>query len=191
MEHEIWKNIFWCNWKYQASNLGRVKSLWHWKVNREWILKPVFCKNTWYYSYMLSVLWIQKRSSIHRIVAKTFIPNPENKPCVNHKNWIKDDNRVENLEWCTHSENAIHKFSVLWKKWWATWRTWKLSHKSKPVIVYDLNYNKIQEYDSAIIACDELWFKRVTAWRYIRWKNNHIFRWYIIKYKAESLYNNK
>lgn len=128
---------------------------------------------------------------LHRLVAMFHLETYSEDLQVNHKNGIKDDNRVENLEWCTHSENAIHKFSVLWKKWWATWRTWKLSHKSKPVIVYDLNYNKIQEYDSAIIACDELWFKRVTAWRYIRWKNNHIFRWYIIKYKAESLYNNK
>lgn len=51
-----------------------------------------------------------KSLSVHRLVAEAFIPNPDNKPCVNHINWDVSDARALNLEWCTHKENALHSW---------------------------------------------------------------------------------
>ena len=111
---EIWKEIEGYKGIYFVSNQARVKSIDHYCPNRTGtgkqtgrILKPQKCHK----GYMRVALSCNRKTfttSIHRLMAKAFIANPMNKPQVNHINGIKDDNRIENLEWCTASENVIH-----------------------------------------------------------------------------------
>ncbi len=110
MEIEIWEKVKNYEGIYEISSLGRVKRLW--KNGKSRINHPVVYWNKYKVAY-LSKNSKRKAISLHRLVAVAFIPNPENKPFINHINGIKTDNRVVNLEWCTPSENTIHAYNVL------------------------------------------------------------------------------
>lgn len=112
--NEIFKDISGYEGKYQVSNQGNVKSLNYNKSWKEKLLTPLKSKD-WYYSVWLS-FQKAKRFRINRLVALTFIENINKKTEVNHKNWIKSDNRLENLEWCTRWENQKHAISMWLKK---------------------------------------------------------------------------
>lgn len=116
---EIWKSISGYEGLYEVSNLGDVRSLDR-IVQSRWgdckikgrILKPGTIKQ----GYLFVVLCkdsVMKSFRVSRLVALAHIPNPENKPEVNHKKGIKKDNRVSELEWSTPSENVIHARDVL------------------------------------------------------------------------------
>lgn len=104
---ELWKNIKGFDNCYMVSNYGNIKSLpRNGTINKERILKPAIRGD--YLFVRLVGNHKDKKCSVHRLVAKAFIPNPENKPCVNHKDGNKLNNKADNLEWCTQSENMIH-----------------------------------------------------------------------------------
>lgn len=88
--------------KYQISNYGRIRN------NKNKIVRQTNSINGYKIRRFRVKKNVEKAFFIHRLVAEAFIPNPENKPQVNHINRLKYDNRVENLEWVTRSENAIH-----------------------------------------------------------------------------------
>ena len=100
---------------YAVSEDGTVYSLNYNHTGKIKALCPAIDKNG-YLQVRISKDNRAHSKTVHRLVAKTFIPNPDNKPEVNHKNGIRTDNRVENLEWVTSSENLFHSYKVLGRK---------------------------------------------------------------------------
>ena len=109
---EIWKDIEGYEGLYQVSNLGRIKSLQRTITDKNGKVKTI--KETLMkhntddkgYKYVfLSKNNTKKFSRVHKLIAQAFIPNPLNLPEIDHINTIQDDNRIENLRWCTHKEN--------------------------------------------------------------------------------------
>lgn len=114
---EVWKDIKGYEGLYQVSNLGRVRSLprgeGYSKRNHIHYLKPDINPHnkgeyeTFYERVTLCKEGKTKRFLVHRLVAQAFIPNPDNKPHINHIDCDGTHNWVENLEWVTHSENML------------------------------------------------------------------------------------
>lgn len=136
MEKEIWKDIEGFEKLYQVSNLGNIKSL-----IKNKLLNPIKLKNGYLYVNLYKN-GIPKRYYIHRLVAETYIPNPDNLDQINHKNEIKTDNRVENLEWCTIKYNM--NYGTLKKRMIET----KTKQCGKKISQYDLRGNYIKTWDS-------------------------------------------
>lgn len=210
MDWEIWKDIPGYEWRYMVSNLGRVKSLERLVLRRDgkihyrskWRFLSFTTDRDWYLRCSLSINSLQKTYTAHRLVAITFIPNPENKPQVNHKDWIKNNNILENLEWVTNSENSLHAFRELWrispmlwrvwelspmfwKRWKDShmfWRIWKLNWRSKHIQQFDFNWKLIWDYESANIASR---ITKVSLWNMVsccNWDRANAW-WYIWRYK--------
>lgn len=141
MISEIWRDVPNYEGLYQVSNTGKVRNA---RSGR--VLKP-HRQGSGYLQTMLSKDGSRSHPLVHRIVASAFIPNPEQKPQINHKNGDKSDNRSENLEWCTMSENLKHRHRVLGQP----------GSRCKPVVCIDTGVS----YPSAKAAAVALGLRRV------------------------------
>lgn len=113
MQEEVWKPVPGYEGLYEASSHGRIRSIERFVYHRRWgrfqkrksvILKPAVSSRG-YYTVVFGINGTRKAYAVHRIIAETFLPNPNNLPVVNHKDEDKTNNAVSNLEWCTQKYN--------------------------------------------------------------------------------------
>ena len=150
MKKEYWKPVVGYEGLYEVSNWGRVKSLKRlvksprgYRTVCERTLKPTKDSHG-YLCVSLHKEGKMKFVKIHRLVAEAFIDNPDNLPCVNHKDENPLNNVVSNLEWCTYSYNNSYGTRL------ERVRDKQINgKKSKPVFQYDLEGNFIKEWESA------------------------------------------
>lgn len=139
---EIWKDIKGFEGLYQVSNLGRIRSTHEVTKKRRnqesTILKNIISPKGYCWCNLSNGEY-RRQFRVHRLVADAFLPNPNNLPHINHKNEVKTDNRVENLEWCDSAYNNNYGT-----------RTHRVAkHFAQAVIQFDLDGNFVARYPSA------------------------------------------
>lgn len=149
---EIWKNILGYE-NYQVSNLGRIKSLNYNKTKHSKILKPDIRKD--YLSITLYKNGIRNRFQVHRLVAINFLPNINNFPCVNHIDGNKQNNRVDNLEWCTYKQNIEHAIKTDLRNF-----NMGKNPNAKKINQYDMQGAFIKQWDCMKTITNELKISR-------------------------------
>lgn len=153
---EVWKDIPGYEGYYQASTFGRVKSIGRISIRNNGKsehsvyhikerLKKIQKQTQGYSQVVLYKDGMQKTIRLNTLIAKMFVPNPENKPFVNHIDGDKSNNRADNLEWVTAKENISHAY-----------RTGLLVHYTKAILQIDDNGCLVKEYSSLKEAAESV-----------------------------------
>jgi DNA-binding protein len=158
-ECEIWRPIPDFEQYYEVSNKGSIRSVDRHVVDARGSIKSFRGKilksaknNYGYLNVCLKIRGknISKSVLVHRMVAMVFLPNPNHKDTVNHKDFDKTNNEVKNLEWCTHQENMDHMFKGKAPKRYKRGE----NYFARPVSQFDINGNHIRDYDCIADATD-------------------------------------
>lgn len=148
METEIWKPIIWYEGLYEISNLSNIRRIkWSERCKSNRNLKKKM-NNKWYYIVSLSKKSKKSAYTVHRILAKLFIPNPNNFPIVMHLDNNPLNNSIDNLKWWTTEENMQQMWDEKRHKICNPnkWKFWKDNHNSVKVYQYNLNWDFIKLY---------------------------------------------
>ena len=163
---EVWKAIG-GHEEYEVSTYGRVR-----KAGTGIILKLAYDKDG-YLTIGLTRNGKQSRHKVHRLVASAFIPNPGNKPCIDHINGVRDYNAVDNLRWCSVGDNNGFEMARMRKSKaligrkkdpQAVERNRAAQHK-RPICQYDLDGNLLRTWDSVRAIGRELGYARASITR--------------------------
>lgn len=190
MKQEIWKDIEGYENLYQISSMGRIRSFDRWvkrsnntlQLTKGKILKPYLGK---YERVSLVDIDGHKHTyNIHRLVAKAFIPNPDNKPCIDHINTDRTDNRVDNLRWVTYKENNNNPITIKKKSGDnhpkpMLGKYGREHNLSKPIIQFTLNGELVRKWECFKQVERELGICHSNILSVITGKRSHAggFRW--------------
>lgn len=155
--NEIWKDIDGYDGLYQISNLGRVKSLGRRGKGcslEDKILKPMVNKDGYHLVNLKDINHVAKWFTVHRLVALHFIPNPNDYKEINHKDEVKSNNIVTNLEWCTREYNV--SYGTVIERQSNNKKGQSNEWLNKPILQYSLEGEFITEFDSTTQAAQFL-----------------------------------
>lgn len=155
MEEEIWKDIPGYEGRYQASNLGRIRSLLDYHGRAQFLVLSQQLNTNGYYFVLLYKNNSRRFVAVHRLVCAAFHKNPNNYPCVNHRDENRYNNRADNLEWCTQKYNSNYGT-----------RNKRISEKAnkKPVIQISYNGTIISYYQTISNAAKASGSTKGTIW---------------------------